>query len=392
MGGSVPLWIADYHAAGRDGLARTRAPVIPRPWIDWLFWQFDGNGGLKLPHNGVDADFACSTARRPELQAPCTGRSPRTTPRRSWSPAAIIRPPLTAVAAELRRRRAARRRLSCQGPGAQRQRSTASRFARSASGSGWAIRPTTRVAPTVMMPADLSMAVTRTFGRGSSHADVPALGDPGHAATAPPAAHDVGQPAKSSTAATARARANCQSLPISERGLSPRATSRASRPTRSPRWRRASPAARPRRASPVARAVRIRSSLIAGLAVSRSTRCVSMFIARLIPRRGRRRRRPQDSPGDLGALGTDVPEGDEPSPAVSILRLGSPRASGRRGSVLARSLPPSLRPTQFLPTSGPSGGGPPGPPPSPGPAPAHLSLQAIASSSGRAGPPGSNSR
>lgn len=49
------LWMADYRAAGRwpDEGAR---PLIPTPWTDWLFWQFDGDKGLRLP-SGADADF-----------------------------------------------------------------------------------------------------------------------------------------------------------------------------------------------------------------------------------------------------------------------------------------------------------------------------------------------
>ncbi len=41
-----PLWIASY----------VPKPVIPQPWTDWTFWQFDGNDGQRMP-NGVDADF-----------------------------------------------------------------------------------------------------------------------------------------------------------------------------------------------------------------------------------------------------------------------------------------------------------------------------------------------
>jgi GH25 family lysozyme M1 (1,4-beta-N-acetylmuramidase) len=48
-----PLWMA-WYVKGWPKLGD--APRIPRPWSSWLFWQFDGNGGLRLP-NGVDADF-----------------------------------------------------------------------------------------------------------------------------------------------------------------------------------------------------------------------------------------------------------------------------------------------------------------------------------------------
>lgn len=49
-----PLWIASYPGGGwpKEGAK----PALPKPWTNWTFWQFDGNGGLRLP-NGVDADF-----------------------------------------------------------------------------------------------------------------------------------------------------------------------------------------------------------------------------------------------------------------------------------------------------------------------------------------------
>ena len=49
-----PLWMADYW--GRGWPQPGDSPKLPKPWAEWLFWQFDGNGGLRLP-NGVDADF-----------------------------------------------------------------------------------------------------------------------------------------------------------------------------------------------------------------------------------------------------------------------------------------------------------------------------------------------
>ncbi len=54
---SYNLWMADYRFAGKE-IVDGMSPVIPGPWKarGWLFWQHDGNGGLKLP-NGVDADF-----------------------------------------------------------------------------------------------------------------------------------------------------------------------------------------------------------------------------------------------------------------------------------------------------------------------------------------------
>lgn len=42
-----PLWVAHY------GVAK---PWVPRPWVDWLVWQYDGDGGKKLP-NGTDCDW-----------------------------------------------------------------------------------------------------------------------------------------------------------------------------------------------------------------------------------------------------------------------------------------------------------------------------------------------
>lgn len=48
-----PLWLAAYVAAWpKPG----ESPRIPKPWASWLFWQWDGNGGHRLP-NGVDSDF-----------------------------------------------------------------------------------------------------------------------------------------------------------------------------------------------------------------------------------------------------------------------------------------------------------------------------------------------
>lgn len=48
------LWMAWYRKGWPVG---GDAPRIPKPWTKWLFWQFDGNGGLVLP-NGLDADFS----------------------------------------------------------------------------------------------------------------------------------------------------------------------------------------------------------------------------------------------------------------------------------------------------------------------------------------------
>lgn len=42
-----PLWIAHYGAP---------RPQIPKPWSDWLIWQYDGDKGERAP-NGLDLDF-----------------------------------------------------------------------------------------------------------------------------------------------------------------------------------------------------------------------------------------------------------------------------------------------------------------------------------------------
>ena len=45
--GKSPLWIAHYGVL---------APSVPAPWSTWACWQWDGDGGMRLP-GGVDADF-----------------------------------------------------------------------------------------------------------------------------------------------------------------------------------------------------------------------------------------------------------------------------------------------------------------------------------------------
>lgn len=86
-----PLWLASYPGRGvwpKEG----ESPKVPRPWIDWLFWQWDGDGGLKLP-NGVDSDFCVFNGTEEELQglvqrpAPANDVSP-------VEPGSIIRPPV----------------------------------------------------------------------------------------------------------------------------------------------------------------------------------------------------------------------------------------------------------------------------------------------------------
>jgi len=65
--GNCLWWGADYKASGRvpqDG----ERPFTPAPWNDGrnVFWQHDGNGGLKMP-NGVDCDWNVFTGTRDDL-------------------------------------------------------------------------------------------------------------------------------------------------------------------------------------------------------------------------------------------------------------------------------------------------------------------------------------
>ena len=55
-----PLWIASYE----------KAPRIPKPWTSWALWQYDGNGGEKLPGGG-DADFNWFNGDEEALAAFC---------------------------------------------------------------------------------------------------------------------------------------------------------------------------------------------------------------------------------------------------------------------------------------------------------------------------------
>lgn len=87
-----PLWMADYHAAGRWP-RDNEAPIIPRPWIDWLFWQFDGDKGLRLP-NGVDCDFCVFNGTEAELQALSGRPAPANDTTPLVEPGSIIHPPL----------------------------------------------------------------------------------------------------------------------------------------------------------------------------------------------------------------------------------------------------------------------------------------------------------
>ncbi len=47
------LWLAAYI---KGWPMEGSGPRVLKPWATWTFWQFDGDGGLKMP-NGVDADF-----------------------------------------------------------------------------------------------------------------------------------------------------------------------------------------------------------------------------------------------------------------------------------------------------------------------------------------------
>lgn len=58
------LWMAWYVKGWPKAGDR---PRIPAPWKDWLFWQFDGNGGLRLP-NGIDSDFCVFNGSEADLE------------------------------------------------------------------------------------------------------------------------------------------------------------------------------------------------------------------------------------------------------------------------------------------------------------------------------------
>ena len=59
------LWMAWYRSGWPIPGA---APKVPAPFQDWKFWQFDGNGGLRLP-NGVDSDFCVFNGSKEDLQS-----------------------------------------------------------------------------------------------------------------------------------------------------------------------------------------------------------------------------------------------------------------------------------------------------------------------------------
>jgi lysozyme len=60
--GERPLWVAHYGV---------KSPAIPRPWRErgWAIWQFDGNGGRRLP--GVDGDFDYFNGVEDDLRVYC---------------------------------------------------------------------------------------------------------------------------------------------------------------------------------------------------------------------------------------------------------------------------------------------------------------------------------
>lgn len=59
-----PLWMAWYRQGWPTAGDK---PKVPKPWADWTFWQFDGNGGLRLP-NGVDCDFCVFNGDEDDLR------------------------------------------------------------------------------------------------------------------------------------------------------------------------------------------------------------------------------------------------------------------------------------------------------------------------------------
>lgn len=67
------LWLASY----RTGWPKPGdAPKVPAPWSQWTFWQFDGNGGLRLP-NGIDCDFCVFRGDDAALTAFAAGEGAR---------------------------------------------------------------------------------------------------------------------------------------------------------------------------------------------------------------------------------------------------------------------------------------------------------------------------
>lgn len=60
--GARPLWIANY------GVTK---PYIPKAWLAWTIWQYDGDGGKKLPW-GTDVDFNVFAGDEADMQAFCS--------------------------------------------------------------------------------------------------------------------------------------------------------------------------------------------------------------------------------------------------------------------------------------------------------------------------------
>jgi lysozyme len=73
------LWIAHYGVS---------QPSVQWPFKDWKFWQFDGDGGRRLPQ-GTDSDFNWFRGTPEELKAYCASTKPaaRTVVEPHWSAA-----------------------------------------------------------------------------------------------------------------------------------------------------------------------------------------------------------------------------------------------------------------------------------------------------------------
>ena len=64
-----PLWMASYPSgSGEKWPQEGAAPLIPRPWTSWAFWQWTAQG--KLP-DGVADDFDVFNGGEDELEAMC---------------------------------------------------------------------------------------------------------------------------------------------------------------------------------------------------------------------------------------------------------------------------------------------------------------------------------
>lgn len=74
--GADVSWAAEYdlwmaHYINRWPVPGEK-PKVPPPFKDWRFWQFDGNGGLRLP-NGADCDFCVFNGEQSDLIALADG-------------------------------------------------------------------------------------------------------------------------------------------------------------------------------------------------------------------------------------------------------------------------------------------------------------------------------